>query len=60
MENEFVKVTILSNGSVEMLDKKTGKVTNEVVYLMADEEENQEDIVRLTQQLMEIQKKIRE
>ena len=27
---------------------------------MADEEENQDDIVRLTQQLMEIQKKIRE
>ena len=38
MENDFVKVTILGNGSIEMLDKKTGKVYSQLGNLVDDGE----------------------
>ena len=38
MENDFVRVTILGNGSIEMLDKKTGKVYSQLGNLVDDGE----------------------
>ena len=38
MENEFVKATILGNGSIEILDKKTGKIYSGLGNLVDDGE----------------------